>query len=54
VLLFWAVNDKNLMGSQTNNWQLNLANVVLVLFSIYIAVNSGQGVLEAIFGGMFS
>ncbi|MDZ7658457.1 Nramp family divalent metal transporter [Fodinibius sp.] len=54
VLLFWAVNDKNLMGSQTNNWQLNIANVVLVLFSIYIAINSGQGVLEAIFGGMLS
>lgn len=54
VLLFWAVNDKNLMGSQTNNWQLNIANVILVLFSIYIAVNSGQGVLEAIFGGMLA
>lgn len=53
-LLFWAVNDKNLMGSHTNNWRLNLVNVVLVIFSIYIAVNSGQGVLEAIFGGMLS
>lgn len=54
VLLFWAVNDKNLMGSQTNSWRLNIINVILVVFSIYIAVNSGQGVLEAIFGGMLS
>ncbi|MGM0545914.1 MAG: Nramp family divalent metal transporter [Bacteroidota bacterium] len=53
-LLFWAVNDKNLMGDRTNNWKLNLANVVLVLFSIYIAINSGRGVLEAIFGGMLA
>lgn len=54
ILLFWAVNDKNLMGSHTNNWRLNLVNVILVIFSIYIAINSGQGVLEAIFGGMLS
>lgn len=53
-LLFWAVNDKRLMGSQTNGWRLNTVNVVLVVFSIYIAINSGQGVVEAIFGGMFS
>jgi manganese transport protein len=53
-LLFWAVNDKGLMGSRTNTWKLNTANIVLVLFSLYIAVNSGRGVLEAIFGGMFA
>ncbi len=53
-LLFWAVNDKKLMGVNTNSWKLNSANVVLVLFSAYIAINSGRGVMNAIFGGMFS
>jgi len=53
-LLFWAVNDRKVMGPQTNTWKLNLANIILVLFSTYIAINSGRGVLEAIFGGMLS
>ncbi len=53
-LLFWAVNDKKLMGAKTNSWKLNIANSALVIFSIYIAVNSGKGVLEAIFGGMLA
>lgn len=53
-LLFWAVNDQQLMGTNTNSWRLNLVNIILVLFSIYIAINSGQGVLEAIFGGMLA
>jgi manganese transport protein len=53
-LLFWAVNDKKLMGMNTNTWKLNTANVVLVLFSAYIAINSGRGVMNAIFGGMLS
>ena len=53
-LLFWAVNDQKLMGAKTNTWRLNLANIILVLFSIYIAINSGQGVLDAIFGGILA
>ncbi len=53
-LLFWAMNDKKLMGENTNSWKLNTANFMLVLFSGYIAINSVQGVLSAIFGGMFS
>lgn len=53
-LLFWAVNDRKLMGRKTNSWRLNVVNITLVLFSIYIAVNSGRGVLEAIFGGILS
>ena len=53
-LLFWAVNDRKVMGPRTNDWRLNLANITLVLFSAYIAINSGRGVLEAIFGGMLS
>ncbi|SMO77280.1 Nramp family divalent metal transporter [Fodinibius sediminis] len=53
-LLFWAVNDRKLMGINTNSWKLNVVNIVLVLFSIYIAINSGRGVLEAIFGGLLT
>lgn len=53
-LLFWAVNDRKLMGKNANDWKLNSVNVILVLFSAYIAVNSARGVLEAIFGGMLA
>jgi Mn2+/Fe2+ NRAMP family transporter len=52
--LFWAVNDNKLMGTHANSWKLNVANISLVIFSLYIAVNSGQGVLKAIFGGILS
>jgi Mn2+/Fe2+ NRAMP family transporter len=52
--LFWAVNDRTLMNNQTNSWRLNVVNIALVLFSLYIAVNSGRGVLEAIFGGILA
>src|SRR5690625_7945483 len=41
ILLFWAVNDKKIMGSHTNSWKLNFANIYLVLFSEYISVHSG-------------
>lgn len=54
LFLFWAVNDRKLMGTNTNNWKLNVANVSLVVFSLYIAVTSGKGVLQAIFGGMLA
>lgn len=51
-LLFWAVNDRKIMGSETNTWAFNLANVTLVIFAAYVAVRSGSGVLDQIFGGM--
>ncbi|MFP4596825.1 MAG: Nramp family divalent metal transporter [Persicimonas sp.] len=51
-MLFWAVNDRQVMGTRTNGWKLNLANSTLVIFSIYIAVKSASGVMNAIFGGM--
>lgn len=53
-LLFWSVNNKEMMNQNTNDWKLNAGNVVLVIFSVYIAINSGKGVLQAIFGGMLS
>ncbi|HLR24711.1 MAG TPA: Nramp family divalent metal transporter [Fodinibius sp.] len=52
--LFWAVNDNKLMGRNTNSWHLNVVNIMLVLFSLYIAVNSGSGVLKAIFGDILA
>lgn len=52
-LLFWAVNDKTTMGEKRNGWKFNLVNVVLVIFATYVAINSAEGVLENIFGGMF-
>ncbi|TVP48769.1 MAG: iron transporter [Gemmatimonadales bacterium] len=51
-LLFWAVNDRRVMGEHTNSWRLNLVNVTLVIFAAYVAVRSGRGVLNQIFGGM--
>jgi len=54
IFLFWAVNDNNMMGRNTNSWHLNVVNIMLVLFSLYIAVNSGSGVLKAIFGGVLA
>jgi Mn2+/Fe2+ NRAMP family transporter len=49
-LLFWAVNDRETMGTRTNSWKFNVANFTLVIFSAYIAVKSVKGVLWAIFG----
>lgn len=52
-LLFWAVNDKATMGEARNGWKFNTVNVILVVFSAYLAINAAEGVLEAIFGGVF-
>lgn len=54
IFLFWAINDKKTMGKNTNDWKFNVANVILVLFSIYIAISSGQGVMESIFKNFLS
>lgn len=51
-LLFWAVNDKEIMGENRNTLALNIANVLLVFFSIYIAIRGGRGVLSQIFAFM--
>lgn len=50
-LLLWAVNDRETMGDHTNGWALNLANAVLVLLALYLAVTSAEGVFSAILGG---
>lgn len=51
-LLFWAVNDKKTMGEHINSQKLNMINIVLVLFSAYVAIKSVRGVLSALFGGV--
>ncbi len=52
--LFWAVNDRDTMTDEgVNDWRLNAVNIILVLFATYVSINSAQGVLDNIFGGMF-
>ena len=51
LLLFWAVNDRSEVGEAKNGWKLNLANVLLVLLSAYVAISSGRGIFDQIFGG---
>lgn len=51
VLLYWAVNDEKTMSDHENGWQLNAANVVLVVLAVVLAVLSARDVVSAIFGG---
>ena len=51
VLLFWAVNDSDMMGAYTNGWKLNVVNSALILLAIYSAWSAGQFVINAIFTG---
>jgi len=51
VLLFWAVNDSDMMGAYTNGWKLNVINSTLILLAIYSAWSAGQFVINAIFTG---
>lgn len=51
VLLFWAVNDADMMEGHENDARLNAANVVLVVLAVVLSVLSAQDVLGAIVGG---
>jgi Mn2+/Fe2+ NRAMP family transporter len=51
VLLFWAVNDSETMGTHTNSWKLNVVNSVLILLAVYSAWTAGQSIIGAILGG---
>ncbi|GAA0309240.1 hypothetical protein GCM10009066_23470 [Halarchaeum salinum] len=51
VLLFWAVNDGDIMGEYTNGWKLNVVNSALILLAIYSAWSAGRFVINAIFTG---
>ncbi|MFC7199353.1 NRAMP family divalent metal transporter [Halospeciosus flavus] len=53
LLLFWAVNDDEVMGEYTNGWKLNLVNSALILLAIYSAWSAGQFVFDAILTGGF-
>ena len=50
-LLFWAVNDADVMGERTNGWKLNALNSALILLAVYSAWNAGQFVIDAILSG---
>ncbi len=51
-LLFWAVNDSEIMGERTNTRRLNVANVLLVVLSVVLAILSIPDFLNAITGGI--
>lgn len=51
-LLFWAVNDSEIMGERTNTRRLNVANVLLVVLSVILAILSIPDFLNAITGGI--
>ncbi|WP_232688831.1 NRAMP family divalent metal transporter [Halobacterium zhouii] len=53
LLLFWAVNDSDVMGEYTNGWKLNLLNSALILLAVYSAWTAGQAVINAILTGGF-
>jgi Mn2+/Fe2+ NRAMP family transporter len=50
-LLFWAVNDEETMGAETNDLKRNIVNFLLVALAIILALTSARGVVGAIFGG---
>ena len=50
-LLFWAVNDSDVMGEHTNGWKLNVLNSALILLAVYSAWSAGRFVIEAILSG---
>ena len=51
ILLFWAVNDSDVMGEHTNGWKLNALNSALILLAVYSTWSAGQTVIEAILSG---
>ncbi|SDF83684.1 Nramp family divalent metal transporter [Halorientalis regularis] len=53
VLLFWAVNDTDVMGEYTNGWKLNAVNSALILLAVYSAWSAGRFVINAILTGGF-
>jgi manganese transport protein len=53
ILLLWAVNDRETMGEHKNGWKINVANSLLVLLAVYLAISSAEGVFSAIVSGSF-
>ncbi len=51
IVLFWAVNDRKTMGEHRNSIVMSGVNVLLVLLSIYLAVTSLPGFLDALTSG---
>ncbi|WP_408960146.1 NRAMP family divalent metal transporter [Natrinema sp. 74] len=53
-LLFWAVNDSDVMGEHTNGLTLNILNAALILVAAYSAYSAGTLVIETILTGGFA
>ncbi|MEX2570205.1 MAG: Nramp family divalent metal transporter [Gemmatimonadota bacterium] len=51
VLLFWAINDRETMGTHENTLGVNLLNGILVVMAIVLATLSARGFVEAVAGG---
>lgn len=51
VLLFWAVNDEETMGSHRNSRKLNAVNSLLVLLAVALGALSARSVLDALTSG---
>ncbi len=51
ILLFWAVNDRETMGTHENSRRVNALNGILVVLAVVLAVTSAGGFFEAITGG---
>ncbi|MCO8245836.1 MULTISPECIES: divalent metal cation transporter [unclassified Haladaptatus] len=51
LVLFWAVNDRKTMGEHKNGIVMAGLNVLLVLLSIYLAVTSLPGFIDALTSG---
>ncbi|QLG48660.1 Nramp family divalent metal transporter [Natrinema halophilum] len=52
-LLFWAVNDREMMGEYCNTTALNVVNALLVLLAVILAALSIQSFTELITDGGF-
>jgi manganese transport protein len=50
-LLFWAVNDRETMGTHRNGRWLNVANAALVVLAVVLASLSMSDFLDLLFGG---
>ncbi|ELZ33936.1 Mn2+ and Fe2+ transporter-like protein [Halogeometricum pallidum JCM 14848] len=53
IFLFWALNDSETMGEETNSLALTAANLVLVVLAIFLSATSAPGFFETLTTGGF-
>jgi manganese transport protein len=51
VLLFWALNDRAVMGKHVNSRAISALNVVLVVLSVVLAASSLPGFIDSVTSG---